>query len=165
MGEPYLGEIRIVGFNFAPVGWAFCDGLLMSIGQNDALYNLIGTTYGGDGQSTFGLPNLLGRVPIHQDSGFVMGQLGGSEQVTLSTTQIPDHSHSLEASTSPADSGSPGGNLLATTAVEAYIPPTNLVAMTGESTQTGGGQPHDNMQPYLCLNFIIALAGVYPSQD
>jgi microcystin-dependent protein len=170
MAEPYIGEIRMVGFSFAPIGWAFCDGALQAIDQNTALFTLIGTFYGGDGVQTFGLPNLQGRVPIHQGSNqgtsFVIGERAGSETITLTTNQLPAHNHALQASTTAGNSNSPGGNLQAATqSVNAYVPPTAITAMTSVSTGAGGSQPHENMQPYLVVNFIIALFGIFPSQS
>lgn len=165
MGQPFIGEIRMVGFNFAPVDWAFCDGSTIAIEQNSTLFQLIGTTYGGDGETTFALPNLLGRVPIHMGNENPLGEFGGEETVTLSTTQIPSHTHSFEVSTSEATEPSPSGAVLSSTEVEVYVTPTDLVSMTNASTQTGGSQAHDNLQPYLCINFIISLFGVFPSQN
>jgi microcystin-dependent protein len=171
MTQPYIGEIRMFGGNFAPVGWAFCDGSLISIADNSALFNLIGTTYGGNGQTTFALPNLLGRLPIHAGQGltqaYVLGQLGGLEQVTLNTGQLPAHTHTLYASTDTANASVPTNNVLATTASgDPYIHAAAGVAMNSASVaQAGGSVPHDNMMPFLCVNFIIALFGVYPSQS
>jgi microcystin-dependent protein len=173
MSSPYIGEIRMFGGNFAPAGWAFCDGSLVAISENDTLFNLIGTTYGGDGQSTFALPDLRGRVPIHMGTGagsnFVLAQNGGVENVTLTTNQIPSHNHLLLATTSGAQL-SPAGAKPATvsstqTGANAYGPGTgSLVNLLAASIQnTGGSQPHDNLQPYLGINFIISLFGIFPS--
>ncbi|MEO7717701.1 MAG: tail fiber protein [Capsulimonas sp.] len=165
MSEPYIGEIRMVGFSFAPNGWALCNGSTLAISQNDALFNLIGTTYGGDGVQTFNLPNLLGRTPIHFSSNIPLGAIAGSETVTLISAQLPPHSHPLRAMNGPASTTTATGVLLASASVNVYTPPTSVVATTTVTTATGGGQPHDNMAPYLCVNFAISLFGVYPSQN
>jgi microcystin-dependent protein len=165
VSDPYVGEIRIFAGNFPPVGWMFCQGQVLPINEYDTLYNLIGTTYGGDGQSTFQLPDLRGRLPIHQGSGFVLGQLAGTETVTLNTQQIPAHSHPFMASTSPGSASSPSGNMTASsTALSIYYEavPTNPMGPNSIAL-AGGSQPHDNFQPYLCLDFIISLYGIYPS--
>jgi microcystin-dependent protein len=172
MSQPYIGEIRMFGGTYAPVGWAICDGSLISIATNSTLYNLIGTTYGGNGQTTFGLPNLLGRLPIHAGTGqgtqtYVLGQQGGLETVTLNTSQLPAHNHTLFASTNSANASGPGGNVLANTVnTTPYHPGPGAEPLNAASlTQIGGSGPHDNMMPFLCVNFIIALYGVYPSQS
>jgi microcystin-dependent protein len=171
MSQPFVGEIRMCGFNFAPVGWAFCNGQLMAISQNEVLFTLIGTTYGGDGQSTFALPNLQGRIPIHQGQGsglspYVMGQLAGSETVTLTSQQLPIHSHSLQANDAVASQASPTGGYLAQTTVPTYIPAPAVAAMNaGAVANSGASQPHENMMPYLCVNFIISLFGIFPTQN
>jgi microcystin-dependent protein len=168
---PYVGEIRMFGGNFAPAGWMFCDGSALPISEYDTLFLLIGTTYGGDGQSTFKLPDLRGRVPIHQGtnpstgSNFIIGEAAGVETVTLATTQIPQHSHALAATTAIGTQANPGGNLLANSqGPQPYIqedPDNSLNAQA--LSAAGGSQPHDNLQPYLGINFIISLFGVYPS--
>jgi microcystin-dependent protein len=168
---PYVGEIRMFGGNFAPAGWMFCDGSALPISEYDTLFVLIGTTYGGDGQSTFKLPDLRGRVPIHQGtnpstgSNFIIGEAAGVETVTLTTTQIPQHSHALAATTAIGTQANPGGNLLANSqGPQPYIqedPDNSLNAQA--LAAAGGSQPHDNLQPYLGINFIISLFGVYPS--
>ena len=165
MSEPFIGEIRLVGFNFAPVGWAFCDGSVVPIDQNSTLFALIGTTYGGDGQQTFALPNLLGRTPIHFNSSFPLSSLGGLESVILTTPQLPQHSHPLAASTAPATTTAASGNLLSGSAATVYVAPTAVAATGAVTTLTGSNQPHDNMAPYLCVNFVISLFGVFPSQN
>ena len=166
MSEPYIGEIRMFGGSFAPVGWAFCNGQLIAISENDALFNLIGTTYGGDGQTTFALPNLQSRVPIHSGSGFVIGQAAGEEQLTLTTNQIPSHGHALMADENSGTQLNPTNNILAQTQnplMYRAISPT--LAMNGNSVlPAGGSQPHDNMLPFTVISFIIALNGIYPSQ-
>ncbi len=166
MSEPYIGEIRIFAGNFAPSGWAFCDGQLVAIQEYETLFNLIGTTYGGDGQQTFALPDLRGRVPIHQGGQNVIGQLGGSETVTLNSQQLPIHTHPLNASSNLADQNGPGGNVLAQlTQGELYFAAAGTAHLSSASIASqGGDQSHSNLQPYLCLNFIISLFGIYPSQ-
>jgi microcystin-dependent protein len=173
MATPYIGEIRIFAGNFAPLGWAFCNGSLLSISQNDALYNLIGTTYGGDGVNTFGLPNLVGRVPLCQGQGpglsnYVMGQLGGPETVTLTTSQLPSHTHQAVGSVQGMAVSSPlnasWGN--GSNQQNLYGPGTSVNATMNAAAiaNTGGSQQHDNMLPFLVLSLIIALEGIYPSQ-
>lgn len=167
MSSPYIGEIRMVGFNFAPVGWAFCDGAVLPISQNEALFNLIGTTYGGDGQNTFALPNLSGRVPVHVGPGFAQGQLAGEETVTLTPTTIPGHTHLPAAVSAKGNRASPSGSVFAgssggtnpysTNAGTANLNPAALA-------NVGGSQPHENMPPFLVVNFVISLFGVFPSQ-
>jgi len=155
------------GGNFAPVGWAFCNGQVMPIDQNDQLYNLIGTTYGGDGQTTFALPNLQSRVPVHVGPGFVQAQFGGVEEVTLTVSQIPAHSHPLNADENPGTQLSPTNNILSQTQNPLmYRSITPTLAMDPSSVQlAGGNQPHDNMIPFLVVNFIISLFGDFPSQS
>lgn len=169
MSTPYVGEIRLFAGNFAPSGWMLCQGQLIAISENDVLFNLIGTTYGGDGQVTFALPDLRGRVPVHQGTGGglstrVMGQLGGSETVSLQAGQMPVHTHALHASTAAASGSTPGGALLATTTVASYDPnPATTPMAAGAVSSSGGAQPHENMAPTLTLNYIISLFGVFPS--
>lgn len=167
MAQPYVGEIRMFAGSFAPAGWAFCDGSLQAISENETLFQLIGTTYGGDGASTFGLPDLRGRVPVHQGPGFVIGQLSGTETVTLTTQQIPTHNHSLIASANIASQQSPSGNVLAqSTVAQMYIQDVADTPLAANSITpaAGGNQPHENLQPYLCVTFIISLFGIFPSQ-
>jgi len=166
MAQPYVGEIRMFAGNFAPAGWMFCEGQLLPISEYETLFNLIGTTYGGDGQSTFALPDLRGRLPIHQGGGFVLAQTGGVEAVTLTVPQIPAHTHALMASATNGDQVSPLGNVLASSFnVTPYINDvTNGNLAASAVTSTGGSQPHNNFQPYLCVDFIISLFGVFPSQ-
>ena len=168
MSQPYVGEIRMFGGNFAPAGWMLCEGQLLPISQYEVLFNLIGTTYGGDGQSTFGLPDLRGRIPIHQGSGNVLAQQGGAETVTLTVQQIPAHSHPLLATTNQASGTSPANQVPALTQAATITPygtDAPLVPLSPNSVSTvGGSQPHNNCQPYLCINFIISLFGVFPSQ-
>lgn len=168
MSSPFVGEIRMFGGNFAPAGWAFCNGALLPISENDVLFNLIGTTYGGDGQQTFALPNLQSRVPMHVGPGFALGQTGGAESVTLTTNQIPSHSHVPQANNNPGTSTSPQNSVWSTGAqsINNYINAAPSVAMaTGALGNTGGSQPHDNMMPFLCVNFILSLFGIFPSQS
>ncbi len=165
MAQPYIGEIRLFAGNFAPAGWQFCNGALLPISEYDTLFALIGTTYGGDGESTFAVPDLQSRVPIHQGNGFVLAETGGVESVTLTPTQIPAHSHPLLATTAPGTSNTPAGNLLAqTSSVTPYIndAPTSPMAAASVGS-TGGSQPHNNMQPFLAVTYIISLYGIFPS--
>lgn len=167
MSQPYVGEIRIFAGNFAPVGWAFCDGSLQAISQNETLFNLIGTTYGGDGQTTFALPDLRGRAPIHVGPGFALAQSGGVEEVTLTTNQIPAHAHTpLAAAGAPGNpANSPLNNVWSGWTGGQFTNATPSVAMDPAAIGSmGGSQPHDNMVPYLTINFIISLFGVFPSQ-
>lgn len=173
MSSPYIGEIRMFGGNFAPAGWAFCDGSIIAISENDALFTLIGTTYGGDGQETFALPDLRGRLPIHTGSGpglsnRILAETGGTESVSLSTTQIPAHAHALLGSSSQASALNPAGAVVASpTNIDLYRPgstPTQALASNAISP-VGGSQPHDNTQPFLCISFIISLFGIFPTQN
>jgi microcystin-dependent protein len=165
MAQPYVGEIRLFAGNFAPAGWMFCDGQLLPISENETLFQLIGTTYGGDGQSTFGLPDMRGRIPVHQGNGYVLAESGGAEEITLTVNQIPAHGHAVLATAGIAGSPSPGNNLLATTVGNVYFPgPGAQAAMNPESvTPVGGAQPHNNLQPYVCIHYIISLFGIFPS--
>lgn len=166
MSEPYVGEIRIVGFSFAPVDWALCDGQLLPISQYSVVFDLIGTTYGGDGQTTFALPNLQSRVPVHVGPGFVIGQLAGEETVTLNTQQIPQHTHPAQVNSSGGNSNNPGGNFWANWTGSQYSDQgINASMNAGVTPSVGGSQPHDNLMPYLAVNFIISLFGVFPSQS
>jgi microcystin-dependent protein len=164
--DPFLGEIRIFAGNFAPVGWNFCDGSQLSIAQYDALYSLLGTTYGGDGQTTFGVPDLRGRVPVHTNGNYPLGQLGGLESVPLTAANIPPHNHQFFASTNTADQASPANNVVGATTSGQIFRNAGGVAdfATNAISVAGQGQPHDNLQPYLCVNYIIALEGIYPPQ-
>ena len=165
MSSPYIGEIRMFAGNFAPVGWAFCNGALMPISENDALFNLIGTTYGGDGQSTFALPNLQSRVPVHVGPGFALGQSGGAETVTLTASQIPSHSHVPQADSGNGAQASPSGNVWANSTNLPYSPNAPSAALDPAAIgSAGGSQPHDNMIPFLVVNFILSLFGIFPSQ-
>jgi microcystin-dependent protein len=167
MAQPYVGEIRMFAGNFAPAGWMFCEGQLISIAENETLFVLIGTTYGGDGQSTFALPDMRGRLPIHQGGGFVLAQTGGTEEVTLTTNQIPSHTHPFLAATATTDSANPSGNFIGkTNDVDVFYEDTPTGTMRAQAISVvGGNQPHTNFQPYLCINFIISLFGIFPSQS
>lgn len=166
MAQPYVGELRIFAGNFAPAGWMFCEGQLLPISENETLFNLIGTTYGGDGQSTFALPDLRGRIPIHQGNGFILAETGGVEEITLTVNQIPAHSHPLLASAAVASDANTQSMVLANNRPgdDFYLednPGVNLAP--NAISPVGGSQPHTNFQPYLCLNFIISLFGIFPS--
>lgn len=172
MSEPFVGEIRMFAGNFAPRGWAFCDGQLLAVSQNDALFSLFGTIYGGDGRTTFGLPDLRGRIPLHQGSGpglspRRLGSKGGEEKVTLTTNQLASHSHDLNANTAAATGSAPQGKVMATPApLRLYrdaAQDTNLASSS--LTNAGGSQPHTNLMPTLCIHFIVALFGIYPSRN
>jgi microcystin-dependent protein len=170
MAQPYVGEIRMFGGNFAPAGWAFCEGQLLAIAGNDVLFQLIGTTYGGDGQSTFALPNLQSRIPIHQGTGggdtYTIGQSSGVETVTLATNQMPIHNHPMLGSLSNGTNVPSNGVLAQPTTLDIYRPGTTPSSPLDPNsiTSAGGSQPHDNTQPFLCVNFIISLFGIFPSQ-
>jgi microcystin-dependent protein len=165
MAQPYVGEIRMFAGNFAPAGWMFCEGQLLPISENETLFQLIGTTYGGDGESTFALPDLRGRLPLHQGNGFILAETGGVEEITLTVNQIPAHSHPLLASAVPGTVSAPQNGVLAkTTTGFLYINENSTDNMaTTAISPTGGSQPHTNFQPYLCVNFIISLFGIFPS--
>lgn len=180
MSQPYVGEIRMFGGSFAPAGWAFCNGQLMPISENDTLFNLIGTTYGGDGEETFGLPDLQGRIPVHAGQGpgisqnYALGEKAGAESVTLTTQQIPNHTHTPQISNAPGSTFTPtSGTVLAnsnSTSVNVYKSPADLgtgqVALNAASISAiGGSQPHTNIQPTLAISYIISLFGVFPSQN
>lgn len=165
MAQPFVGEIRIFAGNFAPAGWMFCEGQLLPISGNETLFQLIGTTYGGDGVSTFALPDLRGRLPIHQGNGFVLAETGGTEAVTLTVNQLPTHSHPMSASTASGSMTSPQNNVVSQTdgTVFLYIADAPGVNMSASAlTPAGGSQPHENLQPYLCVDFIISLFGIFP---
>lgn len=171
MAQPYVGEIRIFAGNFAPAGWLFCDGSTQPIADYETLFNLIGTTYGGDGQNTFALPDLRGRLPLHQGTGggntYVIGQPGGLEQVTLTTQQMPNHTHPFVATTASGTSNNGSNNLMASSpSVDMFVGVTPDVTLNAAAIgQAGGNQPHTNFQPYLCVNFIISLFGIFPSPN
>ena len=167
MAQPYVGEIRMFAGNFAPAGWMFCEGQLLPISENETLFQLIGTTYGGDGQSTFALPDLRGRLPLHQGNAFILAETGGAETVTLTIAQMPAHTHAMLASNNTATGLNAGNNVVSSSTgatISPYgsdAPRTNLLAQS--VTAVGGNQPHQNLQPYLCVDFIISLFGIFPS--
>lgn len=176
MSEPYIGEIRIFAGNFAPNGWMMCSGQLMQIADYDTLFNLIGTTYGGDGQVTFGLPDLRGRVVTHLGgvgASYALGQIGGAEQVTLTSQQTPQHTHAVNISGAAGNTDTPTGSVLsaagpAGTTLTPYAAAgsgTQITMSATEATMAGGSQPHDNMQPYVAINYIISMYGIYPTQS
>lgn len=170
MSEPFLAEIRIVGFNFAPRGWAFTDGQILPINQNQSLYSLLGTTYGGDGRTSFALPDLRGRTPLHRGDGYQLGQKGGAETVTLTAAQIAAHTHTVKAVSTVGNNRSPQGTLFASEVAPdlSYREPqagSTTALRSGTVTNAGGGQGHNNMQPYTTLNFCIALQGLFPSRN
>jgi len=162
---PFVGEIRMFAGNFAPVGWMFCEGQLLPISENDILFGVIGTTYGGDGQSTFALPDLRGRLPLHSGNSFILAETGGAEEITLTQNQIPAHSHPFLATSSPGGTTNPNPNLVSNSPnVQVYIEDVTAVDMSAQAVgSTGGSQPHTNFQPYLCIDFIISLFGQIPS--
>jgi microcystin-dependent protein len=164
MAQPYVGEIRMFAGNFAPAGWMFCEGALLPISENETLFQLIGTTYGGDGQSTFGLPDLRGRLPVHQGNGFILAETGGAEEITLTVNQIAAHGHPLLGANTFGNDPNPQSNLLAeSSVVSMYQSGAANAAMAPSITPVGGSQPHTNFQPYLCINYIISLFGIFPS--
>jgi microcystin-dependent protein len=169
MSQPFIGEIRMMGCSFAPQGWAFCNGGIIAISQNDTLFNLIGTTYGGDGQNTFALPDLRGRIPVHQGPGFVIGQLSGAENVTLSLAQLPIHNHIVQAASGATGNpvNSPAGNFWSGWTGGQYAAAPNPVSMNAAAigNNSGGSLPHTNMPPFLAINFVISLFGIFPSQN
>lgn len=166
MGTPFMSEVKMISWNFPPKGWAFCNGQFLPINQNQALFSLLGTRYGGNGQTTFALPDLRGRTPIHQGQGFNEGNAGGEEFHTITMSEMPTHNHLINASTTSGNTNDPSNHLLAASASPVYKKPSSPVGMTAENiTNTGGGQPHENRQPFLVLNFVIALQGVFPSQN
>ena len=167
MSEPFLAEIRIMSFSFAPRGWAMCDGQLLPINQNQALFSLLGTTYGGNGQTTFALPDLRGRTPAHVGGGFTLGERSGEEAHTLALAEMPTHTHAANGVTVNGNAPAPTNSLLAGESTPMYAPPdSNLVSLVaGSIASAGGSQPHSNMQPYLALNFCIAVQGIFPSRN
>jgi microcystin-dependent protein len=165
MAQPYVGEIRMFAGNFAPAGWMFCEGQLLPISENETLFQLIGTTYGGDGQSTFALPDLRGRIPIHQGNGFILAETGGAEDITLSVNQTPTHSHPFLVSQNAATQSAPANSVPGNSAsVDLYRESSPSVNLSPQAVgPVGGSQPHSNLQPYLCIDFIISLFGLFPS--
>jgi microcystin-dependent protein len=165
MAQPYVGEIRMFAGNFAPAGWMFCEGQLLPISENETLFQLIGTTYGGDGQSTFALPDLQGRLPMHQGNGFILAETGGAEEITLTSNQMPIHSPAFLASTAGATASSPSGQVIAQSGQRAVYTEDSTTTNLAPSaiSPVGGSLPHTNFQPYLCVDFIISLFGIFPS--
>lgn len=165
MAQPYVGEIRMFAGNFAPAGWMFCEGQLLPISENETLFQLIGTTYGGDGESTFALPDLRGRIPIHQGNGFILAETGGAEEITLTVNQIPAHNHTLLASTDSGNSSTEGMYLAAGQEKLVYSTETGSLIQSHANSISpiGGSQPHTNFMPYLCVDYIISLFGIFPS--
>jgi microcystin-dependent protein len=166
MAEPFLSELRLMSFQFAPKGWATCDGQLLPINQNQPLFALLGTTFGGDGRVNFALPDLRGRTPIHVGSGFTLGERGGEQAHTLSISEIPTHVHAINAASSDADTATAAGDLLARTSTRYAPPDASMVALQASTVgNVGGSQAHQNMQPFLTLNWCIALQGIFPSPN
>ena len=166
MAEPFLAEIKIIGFNFAPRGWAFCDGQILPINQNQSLYSLLGTTYGGDGRTTFALPDLRSRTPVHKGEGFALGEKGGEETVTLTVSEMPEHSHFVTGSVTEANQRSPDQAVLAKSPMVYAERVSGSVALrSGTVLNVGGSQAHNNMQPYQTLAFCIAIQGLFPSRN
>lgn len=167
MSDPFLGEIKIISWNFAPKGWAFCNGQFLPINQNQALFSLFGTMYGGNGQTTFALPDFRGKVPIHVGDGLTQGQVGGQSAHTITQSEMPAHNHFVQVTNTDAtDSNPTGGVILAKSVANSYGPATSLVTMSPSTIgNVGGSQPHTNQQPYLVLNFIVALQGIFPSRN
>lgn len=164
MSEPFLGEIKIISWNFPPKGWAFCNGQLLPINQNQALFAILGTTYGGDGIQTFGLPNLQGRTPVHVGNGISLGEMGGEATHTLIISEIPAHTHVPVGATGAASSG-PSGNLWTTSNLKPYAGSGGTAMNPACVSATGNNQAHQNMSPYMVLNFIVALSGIFPTQN
>jgi len=164
MAQPYVGEIRMFAGNFAPAGWMFCEGQLLPISENETLFQLIGTTYGGDGESTFALPDLRGRIPVHRGNGVVLAETGGVESVTLTINQIAAHPHAMLASSAPGTGPNPGASVLAASVTDRVFSSAATTSLAPQSIgAVGGSQPHENFQPYLCVDYIISLFGIFPS--
>jgi len=165
MSTPFIAEIKIISWNFPPKGWAFCNGQMLPINQNQALFSILGTMYGGNGQTTFGLPDFRGRAPVHQGSGFEVGQAGGQEFHTITAGETPAHNHPVNGQTAPGTVNTPQGNFLANSNVSPYRGDTNTTFAPALISNVGGSQPHENRQPFLVLNFVIALIGIFPSRN
>lgn len=171
MSTPFIGEIKLISWNYPPKGWTFCNGQTLSIQQNTALFSLFGTTYGGNGQTTFALPNLQGRVPVHfgiaqSGSSFVLGQVAGETAHTVILSELPQHLHTAGATSAAGNTAKPAGAVLSTADVKMYAPASNFTALVpGSAANTGGSQPHNNLQPYLVMNYIVALQGIFPSRN
>lgn len=165
MAQPYVGEIRMFAGTFAPLGWQFCEGQLLAISENETLFQLIGTTYGGDGENTFALPDLRGRLPIHQGNGFTLAQSGGAEEITLNVSQIPAHAHPLLGTEGSANTPTPQNNVFARSSTDVFTTQNTPATMAPQAiSAVGGSQPHTNFQPYLCVNFIISMFGIFPQR-
>jgi len=166
MSQPFLGEMKIISWNFSPKGWAFCNGQLLPINQNQALFSILGTTYGGDGRVNFALPDFRGRIPIHVGQGLLEGQVSGQESHTVNTSEMPAHNHLVQASGAAANKAVPTNNFLANVSTKVYAGNANLTTLHPTTiANVGGSQPHENRQPFLVLNFIIALQGIFPSRN
>ena len=166
MSDPYIGEIKVISFNFPPKGWAFCNGQLLAINQNQALFSILGTMYGGNGQTNFALPNLQGRIPVHQGAGYTVGQAAGEAAHTLTINETPAHTHPGAAQSTASTPGiSPAGAIWATAPTPAFSPAPNTQLNPAAVSTAGGSQPHENQSPYLVLNFVIALVGIFPSRN
>ena len=165
MAEPFLGEIKLISWNFPPKGWSFCNGQLLPINQNQALFSILGTTYGGDGRQTFGLPNLQGRTPVHVGDGIILGELGGETAHTLNISEVPAHNHVPVGAGAVANLTAPAGNLWGKVGANPFASSPNTAMNPACVLPAGGSQPHENMSPYLVLNFIIALQGIFPTQN
>jgi len=165
MSTPFIAEIKIISWNFAPKGWAFCNGQFLPINQNQALFSILGTMYGGNGQTTFALPDFRGRAPVHQGAGFNVGQSGGQEFHTITASETPAHNHQVNAQTAAGGTNMPQGNFLANSNVSPYRGDANTTFAPAMISSIGGSQPHENRQPLLVLNFIIALIGIFPSRN
>ncbi len=165
MSEPFLGELKIISWNFPPKGWAFCNGQLLPISQNQALFAILGTTYGGDGRVNFALPDLQGRTPVHVGEGFVLGERGGETSHTLNSSEMPAHNHVAVASASTSDASALANNFWGNAGLASYSPGANATMSPSALTSAGSTQPHENMSPYLVLNVVIALQGIFPSQS
>jgi len=166
MSQPFLGEMKIISWNFSPKGWAFCNGQLLPINQNQALFSILGTTFGGDGRVNFGLPDFRGRIPIHVGQGWLEGQVSGQESHTVNLSEMPAHNHLVQASGAAANKAVPTNNFLANVSTKVYAGNANLTTLHPTTiANVGGSQPHENRQPFLVLNFIIALQGIFPSRN
>lgn len=166
MSTPFLGEIKIISWNYAPKGWALCNGQFLPINQNQALFSILGTTYGGNGQTTFALPDFRGRIPIHVGEGNLLGQAAGQEFHTVTMSEMPAHNHVVQANSAAGNVGAPNNNFLASISTKAYGGLSNLTTLSPSTvTNVGGSQPHEDRQPFLVLNFIVALQGIFPSRN
>ena len=165
MSAPFIGEVRMIAFNFPPKGWAFCNGQILAINQNQALFSVLGTTYGGNGQTTFGLPDLQARSPVHVGNGVSLGEKSGEAAHTLTVAEMAAHTHTCQGNTTAANTGTAAGNDWGAQAANPFFNTPNTPMGPSAVSMTGGSQPHNNMQPYLVINFVIALVGIFPSQN